>query len=188
MFQLYPIMFSNMHICHRKDTKMISLKILDVKSFMSKLLIGSAFDTFWLSEASITTFVTYTIDGTLHHDFFDSESAEAQHAEEQSCTTWKEIKPFCFSIMKGKRTPLHFKIVFQLSHTNVQKLLLQSGLSFSPEDIFGLFLNFQFDGSTLTCTTGTSLRFFTMDKTLEHTWEDMLLRFFHQQQIPVENC
>ena len=34
---------------------MIAVKIQDIKDFMSKLLIGNAFDSFWLSEASITT-------------------------------------------------------------------------------------------------------------------------------------
>ena len=45
---------------------MIALQIVDLKDFMSKLLIGSTFDSFWLCEASVTTFATFTIDGTLH--------------------------------------------------------------------------------------------------------------------------
>lgn len=48
---------------------MIAVKIQDIKDFMSKLLIGNAFDSFWLSEASVTTSVTYTVDGVLHEDF-----------------------------------------------------------------------------------------------------------------------
>lgn len=48
---------------------MIALQIQDVKDFMSKLLIGNAFDAFWLSEVAITTFTTFHIDGVLHPDF-----------------------------------------------------------------------------------------------------------------------
>ena len=106
---------------------MIALQVQDVKDFMSRLLIGTDFDAFWLCEANVTTFVTYHIDGSLHKEFFDSEQAEMLARTERTFSTWKEIKPFCFSIMKGKHTPLHFKIVFQLSRQNVEKLLVGSG-------------------------------------------------------------
>ena len=89
---------------------MIALQVQDIKSFMSKLLIGTDFDAFWLSEANITTSVTYTIDGLLHPDFFDTQEAELLQAEGREYALWKDIKPLCFSIMKGKKTPLHFKI------------------------------------------------------------------------------
>lgn len=108
---------------------MIALQVQDVKEFMSRLLIGTDFDAFWLCEASVTTFVTYNIDGSLHKEFFDSEQAEMLTQTERTFSSWKEIKPFCFSIMKGKHTPLHFKIIFQLSRQNVEKLLVGSGLS-----------------------------------------------------------
>ena len=49
---------------------MIALQILDIKDFMSKLLIGAAFDPFWLSEASVTTSITYNLTGSLQPDFF----------------------------------------------------------------------------------------------------------------------
>lgn len=48
---------------------MIALQVQDIKSFMSKLLIGTDFDAFWLSEATVTTSITYTLDGLLHLDF-----------------------------------------------------------------------------------------------------------------------
>lgn len=165
---------------------MIALNILDVKTFMSKLLVGDIFDNFYLSEASITTYVTFSIDGSLHKEFFDTALADSLHLEERSYTLWKEVKPFCFSVMKGKHTPLHFKIVFLLSGENITKLLIQSGISYTPDDIFGLYLNFQFDGSHLSCTTGSSLRMFSLDKSLDRVWDDMVIRFFQQQEIPAE--
>ena len=164
---------------------MIALQVQDVKEFMSRLLIGTDFDAFWLCEASVTTFVTYNIDGSLHKEFFDSEQAEMLTQTERTFSSWKEIKPFCFSIMKGKHTPLHFKIIFQLSRQNVEKLLVGSGLSWKPADVFGLHLNLQYDGSHVTCTTGTSLKTFTMDKSLDRVWDEMVTKFFRQQQIPV---
>lgn len=48
---------------------MLVLKINDVKNFMNQLLIGQTFDDFSLVDASITTFCSFMIDGTLHRDF-----------------------------------------------------------------------------------------------------------------------
>lgn len=165
---------------------MIALQMLDIKDFMSKLLIGNAFDPFWLSEASITTSVTYTLDGALHPDFFDTEEKEALDAEGRTYALWRDLKPLCFSIMKGKKTPLHFKIVFLLSQKNVEKLLRDHPTGLTKEEIFGLFVNFQYDGTHLTCTTGTSIKTFTLDKTLEHVWDELIQKFFRQQKIPYQ--
>ena len=35
-----------------------------------------------------------------------------------------------------------------------------------------MYLNLNYDGTRLTCTTGISLKLFTMDKTLEKAWDD----------------
>ena len=53
---------------------MLALKITDIRDFTNKLFIGEVFDKFCLSEASITTFNTFTIDGRLQRDFFDTDS------------------------------------------------------------------------------------------------------------------
>ena len=42
---------------------MDSLKILDEKTFMSKLLVSDTFDKFLLLEAIIGTYSTFSIDG-----------------------------------------------------------------------------------------------------------------------------
>lgn len=105
---------------------------------MSKLLIGTDFDAFWLSEATVTTSITYTLDGLLHPDFFDTQEAELLQAEGREYTLWKDIKPFCFSIMKGKKTPLHFKIVFMLSK-KIQKNFYWETVFLSLLMIFSVF-------------------------------------------------
>lgn len=160
---------------------MLALRILDLKDFTGKLFLGEVFHHFYFVEASFTTFLTHTLDGRIQKDFFDSDSRP-----ERPFCCWKEVKPQCYSIIRGKRTPLHFRIVFQLAHENVEKLLRQSGLPFKPEDIFGLYLNCQFDGEQMICTTGTSLRVFSLDKSLDKIWDDMVKRFFKQQGFPFE--
>ena len=72
---------------------MIAVKIQDIKDFMSKLLIGHAFDAFWLSEASVTTFVTYTIEGNLHKEFFDTEENQKLQKEGRTYALFRDFCP-----------------------------------------------------------------------------------------------
>lgn len=165
---------------------MLALKIMDIKGFMAKLLGGSSFDAFYFVEASITTFNTFTLDGTLHPDFFDEEKAQNIRESGQTYALWGDIRNLCFAIIKGTRSPLYFKIIFQQSRKNTEKILLQSGAAINSKDIHGLYLNFQYNNGELLCTTGTSLRIFTMDKTLDNYWDSLVLRFFHKQGISFE--
>ncbi len=160
-----------------------SYQIQDIRDFMKKLLIADTFDTFLLSEASITTYATFRIDGTFHPEFLSSVEAEQLGTEQCGYTLWKRIRPFFFELTKGKNTPLGFHIVFRLAPHNIQSLLRQSGVAFSPDDVDGLFLNIHYDGTHLTCVSGTSLRIFSLDKSLEHAWDSMLEKFFRQKEI-----
>ncbi|MFA9378086.1 MAG: DUF5721 family protein [Lachnotalea sp.] len=165
---------------------MISLQIIDVKIFMSKLLISDTFNKFLVSEATITTSNTFTIDGHINKDFYSSEELEENNLIDQTISTWETLKPFCFELIKGKRTPLSFKIVFLLSPVNVTKLLEQSGTSLTPNDINGLFLNIKYANNSLNCITGTSLKLFTLDKSFENKWDHMMKKFFAAHEIPFE--
>lgn len=163
---------------------MRSYQIQDIRDFMKKLLIQDTFDTFLLSEASITTFAAFHIDGSFHPEYLHDKETEMAAPEQYGYTLWKRIRPFFFDLTRGKNTPLNFRIVFRLAPHNVQALLVQSGVAMQPEDVDGLFLNIHFDGSSLTCISGTSLRMFSLDRSLEHAWDSTLEKFFHQKQIP----
>lgn len=77
-------------------------------------------------------------------------------------------------------------MVFALSTPNTVKLLKGQGLPFSPEDIEGMFLNITYRDNALTCTTGTSMRLFTLDRSLEHSWDGMVQKFFKTKGIAFE--
>lgn len=165
---------------------MIALQILDIKAFMNQLLITDTFDHFRVLEAAVTTYSTFLIDGHLKKEYYSNDELEILELEQQTYAAWNQVKPFCFSLIKGKKTPLHLKITFQLSDQNVQKLLLQSGISIQPGQVKGLLLNVRYDGSSLTCVTGISLNLFTMDKSLEHAWDDMVQEFLSQKGLSFE--
>ena len=163
---------------------MRSYQIQDIRDFMKKLLIGDVFDTFLLSEASVTTYASFHIDGTFHPGYLGQDEAELLTAEKCGYTLWKRIRPFLLEIMKGKNTPLSFRIVFRLAQHNTESLVARCGVSLRAEDVDGLFLNLGFDGSALTCTSGISLRIFSLDKSLDFAWDEMLEKFFRRAEIP----
>lgn len=165
---------------------MLALKINDVKEFMNQLLIGETFDHFQLVEASITTFNTFSIDGTLKRDFFDTDTCDILDQSSITYSFWKEVKPYCYSIIRGKRTPLHFKIIFQLSKDQTFSVVQNMNSNMAPDLIQGLFLNLQYKNKELLCTTGLSLQTFFPDKTPERLWDLAVLDFFRNRKIAYE--
>lgn len=160
---------------------MIALELTKVKESMAKLLLSDTFDNFLLIQAEIVTFHTYTIDGYLKKEFYDEENRPTR-----DYSLWKEAREHCHSMIKGNRTPLRFSIVLGLSVENTENLLVQQGLPYKNTDVKGLYLNIRYDGEKLICTTGTSMNLFTMDKTLEQTWDKMAQKFLAQKGIEVE--
>ena len=138
---------------------MIALSIIDVKDFMNKLLIGEVFDRFFLVEASVTTFNTFTIDGRLQQDFFDTDTVAMHKSNSIEYSLWRDVKPYCFSVIRGRRTPLNFRIVLQLSHKQTQQILNPSFPDGSVPDC-RFCLNLQYRNDSLLCTTGVSVYFF----------------------------
>lgn len=166
---------------------MLALKITDQKDFTNKLFLGDTFDHFWLNQAEITTSNLFTIDGRLQADFFDNDEQEFLNSSHRTCSLWKEVKPICYSIIRGKRAPLSFKIVLQFSPNKVAALLQNSPLPFSPDQVTGLYLNLQYKNKTLLCTTGTSLKTFLPGKELDHLWEQYVMEFFSHNEISQES-
>ena len=68
-------------------------------------------------------------------------------------------------------------IVLQLSSRAVESFLSETDTSFTVSDINGLFLNLRYKDSRLNAVTGTSLNIFSMDKSLEHAWDQKIQKF-----------
>ena len=161
---------------------MIALSIIDVKDFMNKFLIGEVFDRFFLVEASVTTFNTFTIDGRLQQDFFDTDTAAMHKSNSIEYSLWRDVKPYCFSVIRGRRTPLNFRIVLQLSPKQTQQILNPSFPDGSVPDC-RVCLNLQYRNDSLLCTTGVSYTSFCLDKRPEHLWDEMIRKFLSGQHI-----
>lgn len=158
---------------------MLSVSITDVKNFMAHLLSRETFDLFYLVEASFKKEISYHIDGHLNTDFFDTDS---ERREREYCL-WKEVRPFAFSIIRGKRLPLGCKIILALPKATVAFLIKESRCSFREEDIEGIYLNILYEPDALTITTGISYRTFSLDKSLEHDVDDHIQSFLKKRGI-----
>lgn len=159
---------------------MIAFSLTNIKEFMSQLLLSETFDSFAFVEGEIVTFNTFRIDGFLQKEFFDTEEPLPEYS------LWKNVRDYCFSLIRGKRTPLSFRFIFSLSRKNIEMLTAQNVPSLDPDTVQGLYLNIHYDGARLTCVTGTSFKTFTMDKSLERIWDEMAEKFFRQKGVEFE--
>lgn len=164
-------------------------KIKNTKKFMTGLLSEkeTAFDQFLVSEVVIAACNTYTIDGHINKQFYSEDDLDIlrQQAADngrifsEEMVRWETLKSFCFECIKGKKTPLSLKIILCLSPENVNRFMADIDTSISIDQINNLNVNIKFDGSTLTCTTAVSLNIFTMDRSIENSWDEMFARFLN---------
>lgn len=167
---------------------MIVLQIDNVRDFMNKLLRTELFDHFLLSEATIKGKVSYVIDGHITPEFYTEEELESENLTGLSCLPYGELRESCFSLIKGKKTPLYFKFVFQLSPTNLEKTLSGSQSGLTSADINGAALNIRFQDGILSCTSGVSYRAFSLDHTFDHEWDALIRRFLTNHDISFEEA
>lgn len=165
---------------------MIVLELTDIKDFMNKLLRSEVFDHFLLQEATITGAATYTISGQITKGYFDNEELMEQQLENLRFLPFSMLRKDCFDIIKGKKTPASFRFVFLLSPENQKKTIASIGSSFQNEDITGMYLNLRYQNQLLSLTTGISYNVFSADKSLEHQWDAMVMKFLSQNGIPYE--
>lgn len=161
---------------------MVALQIEDTKLFTRKLFLETDLDGFLLKEAEVVTFNRFTIDGHIRRGFFAEEELEQKRIGEFS--SWKMLRPYCFSLIKGKKLPESFQIVLMAEPERAAAFLENSQIrSIQPDQIQGLYLHIRYEDGKLSCVTGTSLAVFTLDKTVETEWDGYVRRFLKENGI-----
>ena len=162
---------------------MIALQITELKNFMAKLLGSSTFDDFLLQEATLQMGISYVIDGHINEAFYQTIDEESTVADRPAFIPYGEVRHTLFELIKGKRTPLGFQVVLQLS-PNRSALLFPEGLK--AHLIKGLIINIRYDGSKVLITSGISYYSFSLDKAPELIWDEALMHFLHSAGIIFE--
>ncbi len=163
---------------------MILLHIKDIKTFMNKLLVADTFDSLLLSEAVLLTSITYSIDGKINSGFYTDDELATQCSAAYS--TWAFAKPKCFELIKGKKLPLAMKFVFLLDESASNAIIASSSVQISPENISGLFINIRYNQDGLSIITGTAVKTFTMDKSLDKALDAYVRKFLSESGIDFE--
>lgn len=153
---------------------------LKAKNCMPHLLLRSTFDDFSFIEGEVTTYNTFKVDGFIHKNYYEE-------VPEKQYSSWKDLREFFFRIIKGKRTPLNFRFILSLPKSAFIDVIEKSDTAdISPANIQGLYLNFKYDGTNLQCVTGTSLSIFSMDKSLNKSWDEYTKKYFLEHEIDFE--
>jgi len=163
---------------------MISLNILEVKPFMAKLLTNTIFDSFLLRELEIQTFTNFQVTGQFNEEFFSDDELEKR--EEKLFILWSDVRAIAYAMIKGNKTPLSLKVIFQLSQTHSMELVQRLAGRLRIEDVGGLYMNIRFEKGELHIITGTAIKTFTLDKTLEQEWDTEVKDFLRRQGIAFE--
>lgn len=164
---------------------MTALQITSMKNFMYRLLSTESFDIFLLEEAVIGTANTFTIDGHVNKDFFQSED-NANTLEIPEFRPWSELRTLCFDLIKGKRTPLFFRFTLQLKPELAAALLTKENCDVAPEQVKALALNIRYDGSKAVLTTATSYHTFLLSKEPDAIWGRALPKYLDREGISYE--
>lgn len=162
---------------------MTSFHITELKNFMGKLLGSSCFDSFLLAEATIAASVEYTIDGHINRDFYTKEELEDPQICPHDFAAWSAMRPICFEMIRGKRSPSRFKFVFHLMPDYVPGVLKGADPSLAPDQVKALVLTVKYDGSSASIVTGTAFHSFVMDKTLDAQWDKTMRQFLTKKGI-----
>lgn len=165
---------------------MIALQITSMKQFMNQLLTSEIFDIFLLQEASITGAYTHIIDGTQHLEFYGDDEPSTIPTGTLPFVTWKSVKGQIFYLIKGKHTPLNFKIVLHLSPEHVPAILAKGNSQVTADQVKALVLTIRFDGTKTTLTTATSFHSFVIDKEPDRLWDENLKNYLGKKEVVFE--
>lgn len=140
---------------------MISVKIENIKLFMSKLFVEEIFDRFHVSECDIITFFEIRIDGRRQKEWYDTDE---QPDDGTGQLTWREMKPIVYQLIRGKRTPQKMRIDFchQMTGGDIGSLRVE------------------YDRESLVVYTGYMQREFSLDKQKQQEWDDYCHKFLRE--------
>ena len=167
---------------------MLALKVLDVKNCMNDLWASEAFDRFLLSDATITTRMTYSLDGHLTKGYLTEEELLEEGLSGERCVPYGYVRKLCFDMIKGKRKPASFHFTFLCPQKLLREIIEGQSLSIQPSEVANLTLNLRYVGEELLVTAGCTMQGFSLDRSMEEAWKTWVLAFFGRLSIAVEKA
>ena len=132
---------------------MRAFEISDRKDFTAMLFLGTVFDEFQLTSARFDTFAGFTIEGHRNSGYYDSDE-DAEGFTKTEYILWKEARPHAFQLIRGKKPPLRFQIVFRYPQ-DLPVIPAAMDLAAKAPGT-ALYLNIGYKNQQLTCITGAA--------------------------------
>lgn len=158
---------------------MKSYEIDDAKEYLESLFASEKFNSFYMLEASVKADISYFFRGELNSAYIDEDEKE-QDGDKNSSRhiKWSLIKETLEHIVLRESLPTELKLCLMFNRDNIESLIEKNNLPLSIEDVSNLSINIYYANELLLVTTGTALNKFTMDKSLEHLWDETVEKYY----------
>jgi len=137
-----------------------------VKEFMNRLLRDDILNVFEVRGIEMTINTRMSIDGAL----ITSENGP------QGFISWEALRPLLFAIIKTGAKPRQIKIIFSFKAEEVKEI---------HPNAAALFLNMIYENDNVNFTTATAQKEFSLEKSLDDTWDEWVRGFFNEKNITV---
>ena len=154
---------------------MTNFEIENTKEFLNMLFTNDKYDSFYLFELRLKVELDYYISGKLNKGYIQD---EMEADTDSDYIQWKDIKGTILGLIKENRLPDSMKLILMFNADNVERLIEMNNLPISPEGVGGLFMNIYLEQGQMQLTTGTSMKVFTLDKTLEQVWDSTVSKYY----------
>jgi len=138
--------------------QVFSIQESDIKNFMQHLFALDSFNCFQVRGITIHSFTYFEISGEKTEGY----------------CTWEELSPYVRNILKGRDKPRAMKFVF--AHGQVESV---------HPNAAALFININYEGDKITCTTATSQKNFDLNRQVDTEWDTWVKAFFMQKKINI---
>jgi len=136
----------------------LTVKIAEIKEFMSKLLRSETFDEFDVKSVIIESFARVEV----------SAAASGERLR------WTEIKPYIYDLIKRGQKPILFKVVLALAQDEIEEKFIEAK---------ALFINIIFENGGVKITTGMAEKMFSLQRTTERAWDEYVRKLLDEKGV-----
>ena len=156
----------------------VAMDPADVKGFMNRLLREDIMDEFEVRGVEMSLNTRISINGALEATTSDENTDPNLEEKPKSLghISWEALRPLIFAIIKTGAKPKQVKIVFSHKIQKAKEI---------HQNAAALFLNMIYENDTVSFTTATSQKEFSLEKSLDDSWDKWVRDFFMQKNITV---
>ena len=154
----------------------VAMDSADVKGFMNRLLREDILDQFEVRGVEMALSTRININGALEAPTPEDDTEPEAKPRSLGYATWESLRPLIFAIIKTGAKPKQIKIVFSYKSSDAKEI---------HQNAAALFLNMVYEGDAVSFTTATAQKEFSLEKSLDDSWDEWVRGFFVRKGIVV---